>query len=149
MNTHIPFYHSKMILYPTSMIKSNMELNFLVFAKIILVEIEMELRTGNSDVIVVLTLSKAWSILIALFIYNCRYDGNTVLGHRLYREVNKSDPKSKAKGKGCLAPPLAGFKWETLATNLEEFRKVAVRSHLLLLLLLLYFEDKNPHLSCF
>ncbi|RVW53998.1 DDT domain-containing protein DDR4 [Vitis vinifera] len=53
------------------------------------------------------------------------YDGNTVLGHRLYREVKKFDPKTKVRGKGCLAPPLASFKWETLATNLEEFRKVA------------------------
>ncbi|GAB4837375.1 hypothetical protein Ancab_002253 [Ancistrocladus abbreviatus] len=50
------------------------------------------------------------------------YDGNSVIGYRLYKEVNKSELQPKHKGRACLDPPSA--QWETLATNLEEFRKV-------------------------
>lgn len=51
------------------------------------------------------------------------YDGNSVTGHRLYREVKKSVSKPKHKGKDCLDPP-STIEWETLATNLDEFREV-------------------------
>uniref|UniRef100_A0A5B7BG64 DDT domain-containing protein DDR4 n=1 Tax=Davidia involucrata TaxID=16924 RepID=A0A5B7BG64_DAVIN len=50
------------------------------------------------------------------------YDGNTIIGYRLYKEVNKFESKPKGKGKGT-APAISSH-WETLATNLEEFRKV-------------------------
>ncbi|KAK2997361.1 hypothetical protein RJ639_025175, partial [Escallonia herrerae] len=51
-----------------------------------------------------------------------RYDGTAVIGHRLYREVTKFDVKAKVKGKGSLS--IVHSKWETLATNLEEFREI-------------------------
>ncbi|XP_052210816.1 DDT domain-containing protein DDR4 isoform X2 [Diospyros lotus] len=53
------------------------------------------------------------------------YDGNAVIGHRLYKEVQKLESKPKFKGKGSL--PSIIYEWETLATNLEEFRKVVDR----------------------
>ncbi|KAH9613990.1 hypothetical protein KSS87_013487 [Heliosperma pusillum] len=51
------------------------------------------------------------------------YDGNSVMGYRLYKEVNKPHTKSKYKGKGCINLPPTISEWETLATNLDEFRK--------------------------
>ncbi|KMT16909.1 hypothetical protein BVRB_2g043810 [Beta vulgaris subsp. vulgaris] len=53
------------------------------------------------------------------------YDGNSVIGHRLYREVNNVNLKQKQRGKNCLDLQETNLKWETLATNLEEFRKVS------------------------
>ncbi|XP_024020798.1 DDT domain-containing protein DDR4 [Morus notabilis] len=51
------------------------------------------------------------------------YEGNTIIGHRLYRGVTTFGTKTKSRGKKCLDPP--SFQWETLATDLEEFRKLA------------------------
>lgn len=58
---------------------------------------------------------------------HARYDGNKTIGYRLYRELNIYPSKRNSKGKGCLTPSAINFQWETLATNLEEFRKVVVR----------------------
>lgn len=63
-----------------------------------------------------------------------RYDGNKTIGHRLYREVNMCQSKRNSKGKQCLSPPTISSQWETLATNLEEFHKVAVRFNFLFVL---------------
>lgn len=52
------------------------------------------------------------------------YDGNTIIGHRLYKEVTVVESKTKVRGKGCLNQPNISLRWETLATNLEEFQKV-------------------------
>ncbi|XP_065848574.1 DDT domain-containing protein DDR4 [Euphorbia lathyris] len=52
------------------------------------------------------------------------YDGGTVIGHRLYKEVSKNEPKSKMKGKASNGPPTISLQWETLATNLNEFEKI-------------------------
>ncbi|WCJ29791.1 DDT domain superfamily [Euphorbia peplus] len=52
------------------------------------------------------------------------YDGGTVIGHRLYKEVCKAEPKTKIKGKASNGPPTISFQWETLATNLHEFQKI-------------------------
>ncbi|XP_011081843.1 DDT domain-containing protein DDR4 [Sesamum indicum] len=49
------------------------------------------------------------------------YDGNETIGHRLYKEVLLFE-KERAKGRGTL--PAINSKWETLATNLEEFNKI-------------------------
>ncbi|XP_074286361.1 DDT domain-containing protein DDR4 [Silene latifolia] len=51
------------------------------------------------------------------------YDGDSFMGYRLYKEVNKPHKKSKYKGKGCIDLPPNISEWETLATNLDEFRK--------------------------
>ncbi|KAL9247870.1 hypothetical protein vseg_021253 [Gypsophila vaccaria] len=51
------------------------------------------------------------------------YDGNSVMGYRLYREVSKPQPMSKYRGKGFKDLPSTNIEWETLATNLEEFCK--------------------------
>ena len=55
-----------------------------------------------------------------------RYDGNSVIGHRMYREVNTVKLKQKHKVKNCLDMLEVNCEWETLATNLEEFRKLSV-----------------------
>ncbi|KAJ0030389.1 hypothetical protein Pint_12770 [Pistacia integerrima] len=55
------------------------------------------------------------------------YDGNTTIGYRLYKEVNKTGLKTKCKGKACFNLPANSTQWETLATNFEEFREVVVR----------------------
>ncbi|OMO91004.1 hypothetical protein COLO4_18715 [Corchorus olitorius] len=53
------------------------------------------------------------------------YDGNTVFGYRLYREINRTESQTKAKGKACSKVPIFCSRWETLAVDLEEFRGVA------------------------
>ncbi|XP_039143660.1 DDT domain-containing protein DDR4 [Dioscorea cayenensis subsp. rotundata] len=53
------------------------------------------------------------------------YDGDAVIGHRLYREIIQVEPKKRLKGKGSSAKPVVDSKWETLATNLEEFHKIS------------------------
>ncbi|XP_022976171.1 DDT domain-containing protein DDR4 isoform X2 [Cucurbita maxima] len=52
------------------------------------------------------------------------YDGNPFVGYRLYREVIKCDRKKKGKQKGSISLPKFSTRWETMATNLEEFHKV-------------------------
>ncbi|KAL6216903.1 hypothetical protein ACLB2K_010121 [Fragaria x ananassa] len=52
------------------------------------------------------------------------YDGNTIIGHRLYKEVTVIESKKNVKGKGGLNLPNISFQWETVATNLDEFQKV-------------------------
>lgn len=65
-------------------------------------------------------------INLSYFVYR-RYDANTkAQSHRLYRETITSVSTPNRKGKGCLSLP--NFQWETLATNLDEFSEVAVRT---------------------
>ncbi|XP_039059990.1 DDT domain-containing protein DDR4-like isoform X1 [Hibiscus syriacus] len=52
------------------------------------------------------------------------YDGSTIFGYRLYREVKKTEPQSKAKGKARLTLPAVCSHWETLALDFKEFRGV-------------------------
>lgn len=52
------------------------------------------------------------------------YEGTTITGHRLYKAVTALESKAKCRGKGCLNLANISLQWETLATNLEEFRKV-------------------------
>lgn len=52
------------------------------------------------------------------------YDGDPVVGHRLYREIDRIYCKHKAKGKDSTAEPTVDSQWETVATNIEEFRGV-------------------------
>ncbi|OMO91006.1 hypothetical protein COLO4_18717 [Corchorus olitorius] len=53
------------------------------------------------------------------------YDGNTVFGYQLYREINRTESQTKAKGKACSKVPTFCSHWETLAVDLDEFRGVA------------------------
>eukprot|EP00252_Welwitschia_mirabilis_P008418 TRINITY_DN2023_c0_g1_i1.p1 TRINITY_DN2023_c0_g1~~TRINITY_DN2023_c0_g1_i1.p1 ORF type:complete len:815 (+),score=225.17 TRINITY_DN2023_c0_g1_i1:393-2837(+) len=53
------------------------------------------------------------------------YDADSVIGHRLYREIQKIEAKLKPKGKGRTAEPLFNCQWETVATNLDEFQTVS------------------------
>ncbi|KAK6912690.1 hypothetical protein RJ641_022291 [Dillenia turbinata] len=53
------------------------------------------------------------------------YDGNPITGHRLYKEVKSYESTPKKRRKGSAVPPILNFKWETLATNLEEFLTIA------------------------
>ncbi|KAK5830162.1 DDT domain-containing protein DDR4 [Gossypium arboreum] len=52
------------------------------------------------------------------------YDGNTVFGYRLYKEINRTESKSKAKGKASSTLPTVCSHWETLAVDFKEFREV-------------------------
>lgn len=57
----------------------------------------------------------------------CRYDANAKANsHRLYRETITSASTPNRKVKRSL--PILNFQWETIASNLEEFSEVAVRS---------------------
>ena len=56
------------------------------------------------------------------------YDGNTVFGYRLYREINRTKPQTKAKEKACLTLQTVCSHWETLAVDFKEFRGVVVSS---------------------
>lgn len=51
-------------------------------------------------------------------------DGDASIGYRLYKEVRKFESKQKNQGKGILQA--TDIEWETVATSLEEFRKVVV-----------------------
>ncbi|KAF6152070.1 hypothetical protein GIB67_031392 [Kingdonia uniflora] len=53
------------------------------------------------------------------------YDGDSTIGHRLYKEITKVE-FVKMKGKGRLTQPTNSYQWETLATNLEEFQQIFV-----------------------
>ncbi|XP_078438695.1 DDT domain-containing protein DDR4 [Wolffia australiana] len=52
------------------------------------------------------------------------YDGDSVVGHRLYKNVTKIEYKPRAKGRGRLTLATVEFQWETLATNFKEFRQI-------------------------
>ncbi|XP_042481942.1 DDT domain-containing protein DDR4 isoform X2 [Macadamia integrifolia] len=53
------------------------------------------------------------------------YDGDSVIGYRLYKEVKNVEYNQSSQEKGHLAPATTGFQWETLATNLDEFREIS------------------------
>lgn len=53
------------------------------------------------------------------------YDADSIIGHRLYREIQKIEVKLKPKGKGRSSEPVVSCQWETIATNLDEFLAVS------------------------
>ncbi|KAH9330665.1 hypothetical protein KI387_002773, partial [Taxus chinensis] len=53
------------------------------------------------------------------------YDGDAIIGHRLYRETQKIEVKLKPKGKSRSAEPVVTCQWETVATNFDEFQSVS------------------------
>lgn len=53
------------------------------------------------------------------------YEDDSIIGHRLYREIRKIEVKNKTKGKGRLSLPVVTCQWETIATNFDEFQAVA------------------------
>lgn len=55
-----------------------------------------------------------------------RYEDYPIIGHRLYREIRKIEVKNKTKGKGRFSLPVVNCQWETIATNFDEFRAIAV-----------------------
>ncbi|KAB5513975.1 hypothetical protein DKX38_027881 [Salix brachista] len=52
------------------------------------------------------------------------YDGNSAIGHRLYKEVNMTRANNRMKGKASKNLPATCLQWEILATNLKGFQKV-------------------------
>jgi hypothetical protein len=61
------------------------------------------------------------------YIY-CRYDANTkAQSHRFYKETITTVSTPNRKGRRS-SLPIVNFQWETLASNLEEFSEVAVRT---------------------
>ncbi|PKU78953.1 DDT domain-containing protein DDR4 [Dendrobium catenatum] len=55
------------------------------------------------------------------------YEGDRVIGYRLYREIGKTCSKQKAKGTDWVEPPTFDSHWETIAINLEEFQGIMDR----------------------
>ncbi|XP_068648775.1 DDT domain-containing protein DDR4 [Aristolochia californica] len=53
------------------------------------------------------------------------YDGDSIIGHRLYKEITKIEFKQNIEEKCQRALPMIRSEWETLATNLEEFCKIS------------------------
>ncbi|PSR96660.1 DDT domain-containing protein [Actinidia chinensis var. chinensis] len=52
------------------------------------------------------------------------YEDDSIIGHRLYREIRKVEAK-KVKGKNVQPIPSSSYHWETVATNLDEFQDVS------------------------
>ncbi|MCD7459616.1 DDT domain-containing protein ddr4 [Datura stramonium] len=52
------------------------------------------------------------------------YEDDSIIGHRLYREIRKIEVK-KGKGKNVQPIPSSCYQWETVATNLDEFQDVS------------------------
>ncbi|GFZ07766.1 DDT domain superfamily [Actinidia rufa] len=52
------------------------------------------------------------------------YEDDSIIGHRLYREIRKVEAK-KVKGKNVQPIPSSSYQWETVATNLDEFQDVS------------------------
>lgn len=57
-----------------------------------------------------------------------RLDGDASIGFRLYKDVQKFDTKKKVQGKENSQE--TNIQWETIATSLEEFRRVVVRNNI-------------------
>lgn len=58
------------------------------------------------------------------------YEDDSILGHRLYREIRrveqmKKEPGKRSKGKRISTPPSVSYHWETVASTFEEFDDVA------------------------
>ncbi|KAG8053160.1 hypothetical protein GUJ93_ZPchr0001g32797 [Zizania palustris] len=54
------------------------------------------------------------------------YDGDSIIGHRLYREDVTIDFRENWKGKhGRLRKPVINVQWEVVATNLDEFVEIS------------------------
>ncbi|CAM0876951.1 unnamed protein product [Alopecurus aequalis] len=57
------------------------------------------------------------------------YEEDSILGHRLYREIRQveyvKEQTRKSKGKGVLSVPVVSYQWETVATNFVEFEAAA------------------------
>nr|KYP51723.1 hypothetical protein KK1_026383 [Cajanus cajan] len=55
------------------------------------------------------------------------YEGDPIIGHRLYREIRKTEviqmKKGKARGSQVLSS--TSYQWEAVATNLDEFQDVS------------------------
>lgn len=64
--------------------------------------------------------------LLNIYIFFVRYDGNSDLGYRLYREEVKVEHKPSWNRKGRLTESKMELQWETIATNLDEFQEIAV-----------------------
>lgn len=57
------------------------------------------------------------------------YEGDPILGHRLYREIRRveyaKEPTKKSKGKGVSIVPVMSYHWEAVASNFDEFKIAA------------------------
>ncbi|KAI4343815.1 hypothetical protein L6164_011122 [Bauhinia variegata] len=55
------------------------------------------------------------------------YEDDPIIGHRLYREIRKTEVKEVKKGKtkGSQVLPRTTYQWEAVATNFDEFQDVS------------------------
>lgn len=93
----------------------------------------MEIHIGNCNTSSRFHIASCLASVDSFYSILGRYDGSTIIGYRLYREVKNGGSKTRMKGKACLAPPPTCSQWETVATSLEEFRAVVVRRQFLVL----------------
>lgn len=58
----------------------------------------------------------------------CRYEDDPDIGHRLYREIRKTEVVQVKKGKprGSQVHSNTSYQWEAVATNFDEFQDVSV-----------------------
>lgn len=72
----------------------------------------------------ILHFSLKSSILTVCYHNVLRYEDDSIIGHRLHREIRKVE----VKGKGKNVPPIphSSYQWEAVATNLDEFLNVSV-----------------------
>lgn len=113
-----------------SMMPLKLDLRFLNFGKIRYVVMKKGLHTGKCSFIVLMLGFVQFHISAGScnqpFAILGRLDGDASLGFRLYKDAEKFDTKRKVQGKGNLQA--TNIQWETIATSLEDFRKVVVRN---------------------
>lgn len=63
--------------------------------------------------------------MIASVSFFLRYEDDSLVGHRLYREIRKAEV-GKVRTKGSKVPSNVTYHWETVATNFDEFLDVSV-----------------------
>jgi len=58
----------------------------------------------------------------------CRYEDDPIIGHRLYREIRKTEviQMKKGKARGSQVVSSTSYQWEAVATNFDEFQDVSV-----------------------
>lgn len=72
--------------------------------------------------------SKSVCSFIHLKFDYCRYEDDPVIGHRLYREIRKTEVIQPRKGRARGSQVLSNtsYQWEAVATNFDEFQDVSV-----------------------
>ena len=117
--------------------QSNMAFHFQHSVRSVLVVIHTEFLIGNIHVLSLQPVQNLkchiWKLMyVCLFLlfysHECRYEDDQIIGHRLYREIRKTEVVQMKKGKprGSQVFSNTTYQWETVATNFDEFQDVSV-----------------------